>query len=910
MTVTDVIAEWTPPDANSSTDNSSFVPPTQFQIRAVPSELAISRLVYLPNFREGIDPPITCDVLHNELVLEDSWSGQFVAKNSQTLAMIGCKGVIPVTLPTFVRLEAVDFVGLLPLLVTWCIIMGIAAASILVLSRAARRGLVPVYDIKAQFVVLVRCFVGPLYYFLLIDLWLSNGGWVPNALLGVYSAGAAIVIVVGQWWAHPNNISAADALTGPAVQGWAWGFRFTNIILVLSAALGSHMMAAMWSGLLGLRPFSAPAGIWRRIPLLDLALVTVLLMDGPVIAACVYTLVRNEADVAIPLVAWPVACAAGGAVLVEFIMGLAAPLAADEAVVAARVTGLRAMRREIQWLRKREKEQAAAERKASRDKARLAVSGGAVDAEERAAEGLTTVVKKVGVVLPSSGTAIRIEEGGQVRSADGKGIAGRALPAAMEEGQGEGGLDGLDVEDAAGRGLELDAAGGYLGTHKPIPKVAGVRRDAVVFMRSVGAQGVTVPGVPRAGDKALGRGGGFTGRGYALPADHASMMGAESYRSEGVWGGNSAMEVVGRPVTPPEERRRRERRAYKKEQRQRRRAERKEKKRQMRLSQLTARMNDAVSTARSRTSAADATAAKEASHPPSPSKRGLPPSAMRVSAAGGSTTGRSDFTAGGLSVLPGEASRRSLAQGQSLGRAASSGSASGAAPSARSSPSKDAVGPGDPSRSRSTDPSKSKRSLGGSKSKRSLGGSKSKRSLGGSKSKRSVGSVGPVRSAASAAAVAAAASRRSLALGDLVDEVSSDDESSFSDSMASSRSEGTGTSRSEVHAEHAPYQEQAATDVAASLRSKRHAATQASRLRQGVGAAGAANGMLLPVPSMRLHTAGSRFHNGGKLGARGKSGHWADATPIGTGPSFSVAPGAALATAAETRLRDLRANLQ
>ena len=99
MTVADLVAPL--PDsflnsssANGTANSSVFVPPEDFQERAVPSQFGTPRLVYMPHFRPGVTPPVTCDVLHAERVLEDVWQGVFVVKSSQELVVLGCVGQV------------------------------------------------------------------------------------------------------------------------------------------------------------------------------------------------------------------------------------------------------------------------------------------------------------------------------------------------------------------------------------------------------------------------------------------------------------------------------------------------------------------------------------------------------------------------------------------------------------------------------------------------------------------------------------------------------------------------------------------------------------------------------------------------------------------------------------------------
>jgi hypothetical protein len=696
----------TEPYSNSTSNNSSgnstgFVPPSRFFPRAVPSPNGRKSIVFLPGYRVGVDPNVTCDVLYDESVLYDTWDGRYVAKVDQKLAVIGCVGTVPVTTVHVFDVKTVEFVGLLPLLITWATGVGIGSGALIVLSRLFRRGLVPVYNLLAQLLFLIRVLVAPMYILLLIDIYRGNGTWLGDMFLSLYLAGAGIIITISLWWTRAVNIASPDALTGPAVRSWAYTFQWPLRIMACGAFFGSHILAVAWSGMLGLRMFQAPAGVWRRVPLLDLALLTVLFMDAPAVASAVYTILRNEADVAVPNCAWPVAAAGGGAILVNMLMALAAPLAADEAALVTRLTGLYAMRREIQWLKRKEKERDQAEKEAARDKLQLVANGGVVDAEERAAEGITTVVRKVGVSAPSRGLAVPIQNAVPIASiqldttlpsaripsarpnpssARAQPLSSRAdrakknVPVILEEALALGGLDGVDVEKARGQGLMLDDSGGYSGGLKPIPKVANVRKDAVMFMRALGHQSLTVPGVPRPTGPVTR---GALGGGYLDP-----QTGAPVYREEGVWGGNSLMEVVGRPVTPPEERRRRAKKEAEKEARKKRKEERRRSSRVSALSSLSARMTDQVLTARSGESSARS---------------------GNVSGRTGAESSRTDFTAGGLmSIRSGKPSARPPSEDSRSGRLSSipsedeaSSSRTGDATSGRDS----SVGPPPPSSS-------------------------------------------------------------------------------------------------------------------------------------------------------------------------------------------------------------------
>ncbi|KAA0147354.1 hypothetical protein FNF29_07422 [Cafeteria roenbergensis] len=923
MTVADLVAPL--PDsflnsssANGTANSSVFVPPEDFQERAVPSQFGTPRLVYMPHFRPGVTPPVTCDVLHAERVLEDVWQGVFVVKSSQELVVLGCVGQVPVTMPTRVSLRVEEYAGTLPLVITWSVGSGIGAVVVLLLSRGLRRGLVPVYDFKAQFIVLVRVVVAPLYFLMLIDLWQANAGWVADTLAGVYVAGAAIVVGVGQWWVHPRNIAAAGVTTAPSVQGWAWSFRARNVVVVCTGVMGAHMLASLWSGLMGLRMFQAPGGIWRRVPLLDLSLVTVLLMDGPVIAAATYTLVRDEADVFIPLSAWPVAVAAGGAILVEFIMALAAPLAADEAVQITRLTALYAMRREIQWIRRKDKEREAAERKAARERARLAVSGGAVEAEEAMDDGATTVVRKVGVVAPSRGLAVDVDDSAAVRPTDGKGMGGRDAPAAVEEALAFDAVEGVGPEQGGELGLALDEGGGYAGALKPIPYVPGVRRDAVVYMRSVGHQAVTVPGVPRP-DRVAGRG---ALRGGELDDE----TGLPALREEGVWGGNGAMEVVGRPITPPEERRRRARKDAERAARKARRTARREARRQALLGQLTGRIEEAVLTARSRESGTARTARGEGGGIGGrgggmKDAVGLADTRSSLGSGMGSRldapTARSDFTTGGLMTLRSEGplGKAGAASRESEGgkaRASATGRSVSAAPSARRPGPQPAAEPAAAGPAAGTGRSASTGPTTGSSRFRSV-----------ASSRRSTRSALPAtgrtgdNSATGRTGPSTTRGTERTGRSDSLSDVSEGTE------LASSSRLGLDTGRSPLATGRAssgagptqqqrwdPDDEAATADVVTALRAKRRDAAARRVQHSGHGIAGGAPGRILHVPSTRLVTTSQRFLTGGVGGRSGRGGHWADAKPTGTGPSFGVAPGAAPPDAASARLVALKQSVR
>ena len=901
------------PAAGNSSDG--FVPPEEFQVRAVPSRFGTKRVVYMPHFVEGVTPPVTCDVLHAERVAEDTWTAVFVARESQTLAVVGCVDGVPVTPVAKYQVVAEDFVGLLPLAVTWSVGAGIGTGVILVLSRALRRGLVPVYSCTAQFISLVRVVVAPLYFMMLVDLWRGNAGWVADWLVGVYLVGVAVVVGVGHWWAHPSHIAAVDALTAPAVQGWAWAFRARTVVIVSMGAMGAHVMASLWSGILGLRMFQAPAGVWRRVPLLDLTLATVVLMDAPVVAAGVFTLLRTDADVAIPLICWPAAGAAGCAIIIEFIAALAAPLATDEAVLVTRLAGLYAMRREIQWLKRKETEKEEARRRAARERARLAVSGGAVNAEEKEEGGLTTVVRKVGVAQPSTGLTIEVEAGGAVRQADGKGMGGRSAPALVEEALAMAMVDGVGPEMGGELGLELDAAGGYSGALKPIPNVAGVRRDAVLYMRSVGPHAAAIPGVARA-DRGGGRG--------ALDGGELDGEGIPSYRKEGVWGGNAAMEVVGRAVTPPEERRRRARREADRSARQKQRDERKRAKRQELMGKVSARMNEAMHTARSRGDSArgDGTA--------------------RGPGAAAAMTGRSDFTAGGLmterstaggaaaggalTVMgagsspaagrgrpPLAASKPRLPEASALpvGLASARRSArvapSGSASTRKPGPSARGAGDATTSRAGGPRPDLTARSGDTGLATADAGASDAGSSRGsGEPGTTDRGAPTSRRSGSPRAWASIASSRRSARR-----QAATGSGGRSSPSASSSLSSRTGRSSAESRA--SPDLAASHADEVAALRAKRRD-RQARRMQlSGAGPTGASGGGgVLPIPSTRMTTTSSRFLTGTGLGAakRPGAGHWADERPIASGPSFGVAPGAPRPDAASSRVLQLKRSMR
>ena len=228
------------------------------------------------------------------------------------------------------------------LYIATCVVLFFVVSSF---SYAMDRGMIPVFDGKAQALVAVRLAVFGSQLIYLVDLAAAAtapqyaGGLLAGLILAALASAGAT-----RYFFRLDSI-AEDLPVKEAVKLWAYENQATIWIIAAAAAMGGHVGALAFSGIFAMRRFSCPAGVARRVVYTWLGLPGALLGDTVCLTICTLLLDMQTPDVIVPLTSYMAGFMSALGIVVVLIVAVLAPVAEEESRFVSRLAAVFAMKR-------------------------------------------------------------------------------------------------------------------------------------------------------------------------------------------------------------------------------------------------------------------------------------------------------------------------------------------------------------------------------------------------------------------------------------------------------------------------------------------------------------------------------------------------------------------------------------